>query len=129
MTDPRQLTRRERQILRVLYERGPSTVGEVQQALDDGASYSTVRTLMRLMEEKGHLHHHKRGRAFVYQPVVEPTQAAQTALLGIVKTFFQGSASQAISALLHLPSESLGDDEIARIEALVAEARDRGEPS
>ena len=129
MTDPRQLTRRERQILDLLYQLGPATVGEVQAALDDGASYSTVRTLLRLMEEKGHLQHSKRGRAFVYSPVIASGQAAQTALQGLVRTFFAGSAAQAISALLQLPGEELEESDIERIEAMVARARRSQEES
>ena len=129
MTDPRQLTRRERQILDVLYELGSATVGEVQAALSDGSAYSTVRTLLRLMEEKGHLRHDKRGRAFVYRPVVAADEAAQTALAGVVRTFFAGSAAHAISALLHLPGERLEEAEIDRIEAVIAQAREQGEES
>jgi predicted transcriptional regulator len=123
MSDPTQLTRRERQLLHILYEQGPSTVAQVQEALGDDVSYSTVRTLLGLMEDKGHLVHHTRGRAYVYAPAVPAERAAHSALQGLVRTFFGGSAAEAISALL---DGDLSDDEMARVEAMIAEARAQG---
>ena len=123
MTDPTQLSRRERQILDVLYALGSATAGQVQAALDDAPSYSTVRTFLGLLEQKGHIRHAQQGKAYIYTPVVAQPTAARRAMRRVVRTFFQGSAADAISALLHLPGESLSSADLDRIEALIAQAR------
>lgn len=123
MTDPRLLTRRERQLLDVLYSLGPATAAQVREALDDPPSYSTVRTLLQILVQKGHLAHHQRGKAYVYEPVLAPPTAARSAIQRVVTTFFQGSAAEAIAALLNRPGDALSSTELDRIEALIAAAR------
>ena len=125
MTDPATLSRRERQILDALYALGPSTVSQVQQAIEDAPSYSTVRTFLNLLEQKGHVQHTRQGRAYIYAPVVAPAAAARRAMRRVVETFFQGSAADAISALLTRPGEQISGDELDRIEALLGAAREQ----
>ena len=118
------LSRRERQILDILYARGSGTAAEVQQALPDPPSYSAVRALLRILEEKGHARHESQGTRYVYLPSVSRERARHSALTRIVKTFFEGSAAQAAAALLD--SGSLSDDELARLSALIDRARKEG---
>jgi predicted transcriptional regulator len=93
-------SRRERQILDILHRVGPGTVGEVLEQMADAPSYSTVRTLLRVMEEKGLVVHTERGKAYVYTPATSPKAARRLALRHLVTTFFQGSAEDAAIALL-----------------------------
>lgn len=122
MTDG--LSRRERQILDILYARGSGTAAEVQLALPDPPSYSAVRALLRILEEKGHARHESQGTRYVYLPSVPRESARHSALSRIVKTFFDGSAAQAAAALVD--SGSLSDDELARLSALIDRARKDG---
>jgi BlaI family transcriptional regulator, penicillinase repressor len=118
------LSRRERQILDVLYARGSATVADVQGALPDAPSYSAVRALLRILESKGHARHEQRGTRYVYLPVVPRDRARQSALTRIVKTFFEGSAAQAAAALLD--SSTLSDDELTHLSSLIERARREG---
>ena len=118
------LSRRERQILDILYARSSATAAEVKDALPDPPSYSTVRALLRILEEKGHARHEAQGTRYVYLPLVSRENARQSALTRIVKTFFEGSAAQAATALVD--SGSLSDDELARLSALIDRARKEG---
>lgn len=123
MTDFATLSRRERQIMEALYALGSATAAQVREALDDAPSYSTVRTFLGLLEQKGHIEHTQQGKAYVYTPVVAPPTAARRAMGRVVETFFRGSAADAISALLTRPDAHISTDELDRIEALIAEAR------
>src|SRR5262245_18003993 len=98
--DPARASRRERQILDILHRMGPGTVGEVQAQMEDAPSYSTVRTLLGVMEEKGLVAHRARGKAYVYAPATSAKAARRSALRHLVTTFFQGSAEDAAIALL-----------------------------
>ncbi len=122
MTDD--LSRRERQILDILYARSSATAAEVKDALPDPPSYSTVRALLRILEEKGHARHEAQGMRYVYLPAVPRESARHSAMSRIVKTFFDGSAAQAAAALVD--SGSLSDDELARLSALIDRARKEG---
>jgi predicted transcriptional regulator len=122
MNDP--LSRRERQILDVLYARGRATAADVMNALPDPPSYSAVRALLRILESKGHARHEQDGTRYVYLPVVPRDRARRSALTRIVKTFFEGSAAQAAAALLD--SSSLSDEELAQLSALIDRARREG---
>ena len=122
MTDD--LSRRERQILDILYARGSATAAEVRDGLADPPSYSAVRALLRILEEKGHARHESQGPRYVYLPSVPRENARHSALSRIVKTFFDGSAAQAAAALVD--SGSLSDDELARLSALIDQARKEG---
>lgn len=121
-TDP--LSRRERQILDILYARGTATAAEVQEALPDPPSYSAVRALLRILEDKGHARHETRGTRYVYLPMVPRERARNSALSRIVKTFFDGSAAQAAAALVD--SGSLSDEELAKLSTLIERARKEG---
>ena len=121
-TDP--LSRRERQIMNILYGRGPSTAAEVLQALPDPPSYSAVRALLRILEDKGHARHEQQGTRYVYLPMVSRTRARRTALTQLVKTFYDGSAAQAAAALVD--SGSLSDEDLSQLSALIEKARREG---
>jgi predicted transcriptional regulator len=121
-TDP--LSRRERQIMDILYSRGPSTAAEVLAALPDPPSYSAVRALLRILEDKGHARHEQQGTRYVYLPRVPRKRARRSALSNLVKTFFDGSAAQAAAALVD--SGSLSNDDLSRLSALIEKARQEG---
>jgi predicted transcriptional regulator len=122
MADPRKrLTRRERQIVEAVYRLGDATVAEVQEEIADPPGYDSVRTMMRLLEEKGVLRHRRDGQRYVYRPVVEKAQARQGALRELVRTFFDGSAEAAALALLKLERGEPTDAELARLRRLLEE--------
>jgi len=121
-TDP--LSRRERQILDILYAKGTATAADVQEALPDPPSYSAVRALLRILEEKGHARHEAQGNRYVYLPSVPRERARNSALTRIVQTFFDGSAAQAAAALVD--SGSLSDEELSKLSSLIERARKEG---
>lgn len=122
VADP--LSRRERQIMDVLYARGSATAAEVREALPDPPSYSAVRALLRILVEKGHARHEQDGARYVYYPVVSRDRARRSALRRLVSTFFEGSAAQAAAALIG--SESLSPDDLERLSSLIDKARREG---
>ena len=120
------LTRRERQIMDVLYRRGRATAADVMAALPGEPSSSTVRTQLRVLEEKGHVSHEEEGLRYVYAPAVPRHAARKSALKHLVETFFDGSAEQVVAAVLGGEASRLSDDDLKRIAELVAEARKEG---
>lgn len=122
MDDHVHLTRRERQIMDVLYERGEASVGEVHGVLPDAPSYSAVRALMRKLLDKGHASYRREGTRYMYRPVLARNRARRGALERVVNTFFDGSAAEAVVGLLG-SRRDLSDDELARIEAVLARVR------
>jgi predicted transcriptional regulator len=124
--DHRDLSRRERQILDILYQRGQATAADVQSALPEPPSYSAVRALLRILEEKGHVRHQQDGPRYVYLPTVGRDNAKRSALRHVLKTFFDGSAEQAISALLDENSSRLSPAELDRLARLIDSARKSG---
>lgn len=120
------LSRRERQILDVLFRRKEATALEIQAELSDAPSYSTVRALLRILEEKGHVHHREDGPRYVYLPVVAPAEASRSALRHVLDTFFDGSAAGAMAALLGDNGAAITEDELQRLESLIAKARKGG---
>jgi BlaI family transcriptional regulator, penicillinase repressor len=126
MTAHRDLSRRERQILDILYQHGRATAAEVQAALPEPPSYSAVRALLRILEEKGHVRHEQDGPRYVYLPTVARDNAKRSALRHILQTFFDGSAEQAISALLDESSSKLSPAELDRLARLIDGARKSG---
>ena len=122
----RDLSRRERQILDILYQRGQATAADVQSALPEPPSYSAVRALLRILEEKGHVRHQQDGPRYVYLPTVARDNAKRSALHHMLKTFFDGSAEQAISALLDENSSRLSTAELDRLARLIDTARKSG---
>lgn len=123
------LSRRERQIMDLIYELNRATGPEIQSRLPDNPSYSTVRTLLRVLEEKGHLTHIEEGLRYVYLPTVPREAAQQSALQRLLQTFFAGSAKQAVAALLDPASFSLSREELDQLTQLLEQAKQaRKEP-
>ena len=116
------LSRRERQILDVIYALGRATAAEVLERLPDAPTYTTVRGLLRVLEQKGHVRHEDDAGRYVYFPTVTRNRAAKSALRHVVRTFFDDSPSRAMAALLGSQRE-VSEDEIARLEELIAKAR------
>lgn len=117
------LSRRERQIMDVLYQKGSATAAEIMKALPGSPSDSTVRTQLRVLEAKGHVRHEEEGLRFVYLPVAPRRVARRSALRHVVQTFFDGSAEKVVAALLGGEAARLSDEELARIAHLVEKAR------
>jgi BlaI family transcriptional regulator, penicillinase repressor len=117
------LTKRERQIMDVLYRTGRATAADVLAALPGTPHYSTVRTQLRVLEEKGHVRHESDGVRYVYVPTLARHTARKAALRHLVDTFFDGSAAGAVTALLGRDAGRLSGDELDRIEALLKSAR------
>ena len=120
------LSRRERQIVDILYAQGRATAAEVQASLPDPPSYSAVRAMLRILEEKGHVKHEQDGPRYVYVPTVARDNAKRSALRHMLQTFFNGSAEQAISALLDDSSTRLSDRELDRLARMIDQARRTG---
>lgn len=121
------LGRRERQIMDAIFELGEASVGEVLAQLPDPPSYSAVRTMIRLLEGKGLLRHRREGLKYVYRPTQSRDSASRSALKHLLKTFFGGSAPDAVAAILDVSSDELTEEDIQRIEQLIDEARKEGE--
>jgi predicted transcriptional regulator len=119
-----QLSRRERQIMDVIYARGQATAAEVAAALPDPPSYSAVRALLRILEQKGHLRHQEEGPRYVFLPTVSRDRARRSALRNLVRTFFDGSPAQAAAALID--QAELTDDDMARLAELIDKTRKEG---
>lgn len=117
------LSRRERDIMDILFRRGRATAEEVMRELSGEPSYSTVRTQLRVLEEKGHVRHEESGRKFIYLPAVTRTAARKVALRHLVETFFDGSVERVVAALLGGEAARLSDDELRRIQLLVEDAK------
>lgn len=128
MTKPTHLdlSRRERQIVDILYSQGRATAAEVQAALPDPPSYSAVRAMLRILEEKGHVRHEQDGPRYVYVPTLPRDNAKKSALRHMLQTFFDGSAAQAISALLDDSSTRLSDRDLDRLARMIEQARKAG---
>jgi predicted transcriptional regulator len=120
------LSRRERQIMDVLYRRGRATAAEVMQDLTGDPHSSTVRTQLRVLEDKGHVRHEEEGLRYVYIPAVPRHAARKSALRHLVDTFFDGSTEKAVAALLGREGSRLSDDELDRIAELIAKSRKEG---
>jgi BlaI family transcriptional regulator, penicillinase repressor len=120
------LSRRERQIVDALYKLGRASAAEVRAELPDAPSYSAVRALLRILEDKGHVRHEQHGPRYVYAPTVARDSAKRSAMRHLLHTFFDGSAAQAMSALLDVSSSRLSDSELDRLEQLIDAARRQG---
>jgi BlaI family transcriptional regulator, penicillinase repressor len=138
MSDPAQLSRRERQIMEIVYarsaegsgEEGPApgaTANDVLADLTDPPTRTSVRTILRILEQKGHLTHTVEGREFVYRPVVARAQAGQSALKSVMRAFFGDSLPNALAAFVADPATKLSADDLKRLRALIREAKERGQ--
>lgn len=123
MTKPPELSRRERQIMDVLYRHPGPSVAEIRERLPNAPSYSAVRAVLRILEEKGHVRHEARDLHYVYFPTVSRERVRHRALRHVVETFFDGSAADAVASLLHPSTEEISEDELDRISELIAKAR------
>jgi len=124
--DQNALTRRERQIMDILYRRGRATATEVMDDLPGGPHYSTVRTQLRVLETKGQVTHEEQGSRYVYMPAVPRRAARKSALRHLVDTFFDGSAEQVVAAVLGGEGARLSEEELDRIAELVDKAKKEG---
>ena len=125
---PHSLTRRERQIMDVLYKLERATVGQVLAKLADKPSYSTVRAQLRVLEEKGHVRHEEQGLRYVYIPAVPRDVARRSALRHLVETFFEGSTEKTVAALLGGEISRISTEELDRLSRLIAKSRKEGQP-
>lgn len=117
------LSRRERQIMDVIFARGEATAAEVQAGLPDAPSYSAVRALLRILEDKGFLLHREDGPRYRFRPTQPPAQARRSALKQVVNSFFEGSLANAVAALVDAAEEKLPPEELARLEAVIKKAK------
>jgi len=120
------LTRREREIMDILYRRGRASAQEVLDDLPDPPSYSAVRALLRLLEERGHVKHSVDGQRYVYAPAVARSDARKNALAHVVKTFFAGSVGEAVAALVDTSRSKLSRDELERLSEIIERAKKEG---
>ena len=125
---PHSLTRRERQIMDVLYKLERATVGQVLAKLADKPSYSTVRAQLRVLEEKGHVRHEEHGLRYVYIPAVPRDVARRSALRHLVETFFEGSTESAVATLLGGEISRISSEELDRLSHLIAKSRKESQP-
>ena len=126
-SEPAGLSRRERQMMDILYRRGRATASEIQEAMPDAPSYSAVRTTLRILEDKGHARHQEDGPRYVYMPKVTREKATRAALRHLVETFFDGSAEKAVVTLLDSSASTLSEEELNRIEQMIDKARKAGQ--
>ena len=117
------LGRRERQIMDVVYRLGRASVGEVRDHLPDPPSYSAVRAMLNLLEDKGHLTHEQDGLRYVYKPTAARAQVRRSALRHVVQTFFDGSPTSAVAALLEMAGGELSASDRARLAKMIGQAK------
>ena len=120
------LSRRERQIMDIIHQRGQATAQEVLEHLPDPPSYSAVRAMLRTLEQKGRVVHVEDGRAYIYRPTLRKDTARRGALAHLLQTFFDGSTEQAVAALLELKGSKLSEAELDRVAHLIAKAQQEG---
>lgn len=123
MTSSRELSRRERQIMDVIYRMNEATAKEVMDAIEDAPSYSSVRTLLGKLVEKGHVAHRESGLKYVYYPLIERQAASVNALSNVVKTFFSDSTFLAVNSLLDMSDGDISDEELERLNKLIQEKK------
>jgi len=123
---PSSFSRRERQIMEVIYREGRAAATEVLEKLPDPPSYSAVRALLRILEQKGHVRHVEEGNRYVYFPTVPADRARRTAMRHLLQTFFQGSPEKAVAALIDMSRSELSETDLDRLSRLIDEAREEG---
>jgi predicted transcriptional regulator len=126
MKDPLHLSKRERQIMEVLYTRGEASASEVVENLTDPPSRTAVRTLLGILEEKGHVAHRKQGREFIYRPTRAQQQVGQSALRRLLGTFFGGSLEKAVAAYMSDAQTKVSPEELDGLRNLIDQARKKG---
>jgi predicted transcriptional regulator len=126
VSSPGSLSRRERQIMDILYQRGKASASEVREAMEAAPSYSAVRAMLRVLEEKGHVKHQAEGLKYVYVPTVARDKAKRSAVKHVMETFFNGSAEQIVAALLDVASTQLTRGELDRMSEMIEKAKKEG---
>lgn len=126
MNTPAGLSRRERQIMDILYQRGRASATDVREGMADAPSYSAVRAMLRVLEEKGHVKHQEEGLKYVYVPTVARDKAKRSAVKHLLDTFFSNSPEQVVAALLDVSSTRLTPDELDRMAQMIEQARKEG---
>jgi len=120
------LSRRERQIIDIVYRRGRASAAEVREDLPNAPSYSSVRTLLSILEQKGHLKHVEEGGRYIYSPTRRRENVGRAALRRVLQTFYQGSVEKTMAALLDISESGLSAEEMKRLAKLIEEARKEG---
>ena len=126
MKSPDGLSRRERQIMDILYQRGKSSATEVREAMPDAPSYSAVRAMLRVLEDKGHVRHQAEGLKYVYLPTVTREKAKRSAVKHLLDTFFHDSPEQVVAALLDVSSTRMTREELNRMSEMIERAKKEG---
>ncbi len=121
-----QLSRREREIMDIIFARGRATATEVMETMADPPSYSAVRATLRVLEQKGHLKHQHDGTRYVYLPTVNRERVRLSALDQLLTTFFDGSAANVVATLIEREKGKLSEEELDRLQVLIDEARREG---
>ncbi len=120
---PSTLSRREREMMDIIYAKGRASAAEVLEAMSEPPSYSAVRATLRVLVDKGHLQHQREGTKYIYKPTISPSRARETALRHVMQTFFDGSVRNVVAALVDLDKSDLSDDEVRKLEDLIEAAR------
>ncbi len=120
------LSRRERQIMDIIYQRGQATAAEVLENLPDPPSYSAVRAMLKILEDKGHLRHKQQGPRYVFLPTVSREKAKRSAVQHLLQTFFDGSAESAVATLLDVSRSDLSNADLDRLNSLISQAKKEG---
>ena len=126
MIKPKRFSKREREIMDIVYRQSKATAGEIHRAMVSPPSYSAVRSTLAVLEDKGHLRHEHEGNRYVYHPVESPAAAGKTALEHLTDTFFENSATNVVAALLENRGEKLSDRDLDELTQLIANAREEG---
>jgi BlaI family transcriptional regulator, penicillinase repressor len=121
-----QLSRRERQIMEILYQRGKASASDVREAMEDAPSYSAVRAMLRILEEKGHVKHESEGLKYVYAPTIARDKAKRSAVRHLLHTLFVNSPEQMMAALLDVSAKNLSRDELDRMAEMIEKAKKEG---
>jgi len=126
MKGQKNLSRREREIMDIIYKMDKASVAQVQEKISDPPSYSAVRALLRVLEEKGHLTHKQEGPRYIYSPTLPREKARQNALKHVMQTFFDNSTEEAVAALLNISEGTLSEADYKRLSELIKKARKEG---
>jgi predicted transcriptional regulator len=126
MTKAEELSRREREMMNIIFRTGKASATEVLEAMAEPPSYSAVRATLRVLEQKGHLKHQHDGTRYVYTPTVNRENARSSALDQLMSTFFEGSAANVVATLIEKSKDNLTPEELDRLSKLIAEARKEG---
>jgi predicted transcriptional regulator len=126
MNTLRDLSRRERQIMDILYQHGKASAAEVRERMAGAPSYSAVRAMLRVLEEKGHIRHEEQGTRYVYFPTMAREKAKRSVVKHLLETFFNGSAEQAVAALLDVSANRLTREELERMSEMIERAKKEG---